>query len=83
MIFGPKGSETSGLCCSVCGRQTELCELPGRPEHYCFPCSADIATSILLASEIDAATHFGEETAPLVAEFIQLGRRLLARSQCQ
>jgi hypothetical protein len=85
MLCGPKGScgERSILQCAACGRQTELFELPGRKEEYCFECSADVATSILLVTEIDAATKSGEDTGGLEAEFLQLGRRLLARAQLQ
>jgi hypothetical protein len=85
MLCGPKGSSAAGsvLQCSACGRQTELFELPGRSEKYCLECSADVATSILLAAEIDAATKSGEDTGELVAEFLQMGRRLLARAQLQ
>lgn len=85
MLCGPKGS-TAGrslLQCSACGRESELFELPGRKEKYCLECSADVATSILLAAEIDAANRSGEETGGLVAEFLQTGRRLLARAQLQ
>jgi hypothetical protein len=83
MLFGPKASSvaTSVVQCSACGRHAELFELPGHREKYCLECSADVATSILLATEIDAATISGEDTAGLVAEFVQLGRRLLARAQ--
>jgi hypothetical protein len=85
MLCGPKGSgaERPILQCAACGRQTELFGLPGRREKYCFECSADVATSILLVTEIDAATTSGEDTGGLVAEFLQLGRRLLARAQLQ
>jgi hypothetical protein len=82
MLCGPKGSaETSLFQCAVCGRETELFELPGKKEKYCLECSADVATSILLTTEIDAANTSGEETAGLVAEFVQLGRRMLQRAQ--
>jgi hypothetical protein len=84
MRCGPKGSaEPSHLQCEVCGHRGELFDLPGRKEKYCLECSADVATSILLTTEIDAATSSGEETAGLVSEFVQLGRRLLARAQLQ
>jgi hypothetical protein len=86
MRCGPKGSAESEPCllqCHVCGRRAELFELPGRKEKYCLECSADVATSILLTTEIDAATSSGEETAGLVVEFVQLSRRLLARAQLQ
>ena len=84
MLCGPKGSEEPSPLtarCSVCGHRTELFELPGRDEKYCLECSADVASSILLTTEIDAATLAGRETNALVAEFEQLSSRLLARSQ--
>jgi hypothetical protein len=82
MSFGPKGSEDTSLSqCSVCGRWTELVQLPGRTEQYCLECSADIATSILLKTEIDAAILSGQESEGLVAEFAQLSKRLLERAQ--
>jgi hypothetical protein len=82
MLCGPKGSEEpSILQCSICGRGTELFGLPGRTEKYCLECSADVATSILLTTEIDAATMAGQQTAGLVAEFAQLSNRLLERAQ--
>ena len=82
MLSGPKGSEEPcTLRCGVCGRCTELFELPGRGERYCWECSADVATSILLIEEIDAATMAGRETESLVREFSQLSCRLLERAQ--
>ena len=81
MAWGPNGcAEPSPLRCAVCGRRTELFELPGRRDKYCLECSADVATSILLTTEIDAATTSGEEIAGLVAEFVQLKRRLLEKA---
>ena len=82
MLCGPKDSEElSILQCSVCGRRTELFELPGRSEKYCLECSADVATSILLTTEIDAATMEGQHAGGLLAEFEQLSNRLLERAQ--
>ena len=82
MPSGPKGSEqASTLPCSVCGRQAELVSLPGRSENCCFDSSADVATSILLATEIHAATMLGQETEGLEAELAQLSKRLLERAQ--
>lgn len=94
MECGPKGSEEWSSSegpsrseeppsreCSVCGRRTFLFSLPGQTEKYCFECSADVATSILLRTEIDAATLAGQDADPLVAEFAQLSTRLLARAQ--
>ena len=84
MLCGPKGSEqnsNSMVQCSVCGRGTELEELPGRSEKYCLECSADMATSILLITEIDVATLAGQEAEGLVAEFERLSSRMLDRAQ--
>jgi hypothetical protein len=82
MLCGPKGSEEPCILqCSVCGRRTELFELPGKTEKYCLECSADVATSILLTTEIDAATLAGQHTEGLVMEFAQLSHRLLERAQ--
>jgi hypothetical protein len=44
-------------------------------------CSADVATSILLTTEIHAAAMLGQETERLVAELAQLSKRLLERAQ--
>jgi len=44
-------------------------------------CSADLATSILLVTEIDTATLAGQETEALQAEFAELSERLLQRAQ--
>jgi hypothetical protein len=57
MVTGPKGTEfdLSGRC-SVCGHYGEVFDLPGRFEKYCLECSADVATAILLTTEIDGIT---------------------------
>jgi hypothetical protein len=82
MLSGPEGAEEPSIPqCSVCGRRTELFELPGKTEKYCLECSADVATSILLTTEIDAATMAGQSTQGLVAEFAELSNRLLERAQ--
>jgi hypothetical protein len=85
MLCGPKGTsvETVATQCSTCGRHGELFELPGRKEKYCWECSADVATSLLLATEIDAAAAAGEDTGRLQTEFVELGRRLLWRAQLE
>ena len=80
MAYGANDTESCPLRCDVCNRPTELFELPGKTEKYCLECSADVATSILLTTEIDAATMTGEETAGLAAEFVQSKRRLLERT---
>jgi hypothetical protein len=82
MLCGPKGSEgRSRLRCGICGRQSELFELPGRAGRLCLSCSADQAISEQLAIEIDAATLSGQETESLIAEFARLSQRLLDRAQ--
>jgi hypothetical protein len=82
MSCGPKGSEVPSLpACSVCGRRKELLELPGRIEKYCLQCSADVATSILLATEIDVANVSGQNTEDLLVEFAELSSRMLERAQ--
>lgn len=79
--LGPATSRAPSRQCSVCGHEAELFELPGRSEKYCLTCSADVATFILLTTEIDAATMGGQDAEPLIAEFAQLSSRLLARAQ--
>ena len=82
MVTGPKGTEfdLSGRC-SVCGHCGELFELPGRMEKYCLECSADVATAILLTTEIDAATLAGRSTGELITEFTCIHIRMLSRAQ--
>jgi hypothetical protein len=50
-------------------------------EKYCLECSADVATSILLKTEIDAAWLSGQRYESLATELAQLGSRLLERAQ--
>jgi hypothetical protein len=82
VLIGPKGTECdlSGQC-SVCGHCGELFELPGRSGKYCLECSADVATVILLTTEIDAATLDGQNTKELVDEFSLISSRMLERAQ--
>jgi hypothetical protein len=82
MSSGPKGcEEPSSLQCCVCGHRAELFDLPGRTGKYCLECSADVATSMLLTTEIDSATLAGQDTGDLIAEFSELSTRLLERAQ--
>jgi hypothetical protein len=67
--------------CGVCGRVMELFELPGRSDKLCLECSADLATTILLSTEIDAATLAGRNTNALVSEFAEISGRMLDRAQ--
>jgi hypothetical protein len=82
MLSGPKGNEYEPCAqCSVCGHRADLIELPGINEKYCFECSADVATSILLKTEINAAWLSGLHYENLAAELSQLGQRILERAQ--
>ena len=67
--------------CSICGHIAELFELPGRTGKSCLACSADLATTILLTTEIDAATLAGRDTRALVSEFAEISSRVLSRAQ--
>ena len=67
--------------CSVCGCVTELLDLPERTGKFCLPCSADLATVILLGTEIDAATVSGRNSTGLVREFEEVSARMLGRAQ--
>jgi hypothetical protein len=82
MSTGPKGAEQDSIAqCSVCGRIEALFELPGRTEKCCLECSADLATAILLSTEIDAATLAGRSANALVSEFSEVSSRMLERGQ--
>jgi len=82
MLCGRKGSEQRfRFQCGICGRHTELFELPGRTDRLCLSCGADLAISEQLTIEIDAAALSGRETDNLVAEFTQLSQRILERAQ--
>jgi hypothetical protein len=82
MLSGPKGSEQDSTGqCSVCGQFEELFDLPGRTERYCLQCSADLATSMLLKTEIDEATAAGRSIEALECEFREVSSRMLGRSQ--
>jgi hypothetical protein len=67
--------------CSICGCVTELVELPGRTDKFCLECSGDVATAILLTTEIDAATLSGGNTDVLASEFAEISSRMLERAQ--
>jgi hypothetical protein len=82
MLSGPKGTEQDLVGqCSVCGVVAASFGLPGRTEKYCRACSADVATAILLTTEIDAATLAGRSANAMVCEFAEISRRLLDRAQ--
>jgi hypothetical protein len=78
----PEQNESSAPSqCSLCGHHSDLVELPGIPQKYCPACSADVATTILLKTEITAAWLSGQRYENLAAELAQLSERLLARAQ--
>jgi hypothetical protein len=82
MLNGPKGTEQDVVGqCSVCGLVAKLFGLSGKTEKYCLECSADVATAILLATEIDAATLAGRSTEAMACEFVEITRRMLDRAQ--
>jgi hypothetical protein len=84
MLNGPKGTEQDVVGqCSVCGLVAKLFELPGKTEKYCLECSADVATAILLTTEIDAATLAGQSTEAMTCEFVEITRRMLDRAQSE
>jgi hypothetical protein len=67
--------------CGVCGCVTELLDLPGRTDKFCLACSADLATVLLLGTEIDAASVAGRNSDALVSEFNEISNRMLSRAQ--
>jgi len=82
MLTGPKGTEQDSIAqCGFCGRIEELFELPGRTEKYCLECSADLATAMLLSTEIDVATMAGRSINALASELFEISSRILQRSQ--
>jgi hypothetical protein len=74
-------SEESIGHCGVCGRITELVELPERIDKFCLARSADLAVTALLITEIDAATLAGRNTNALVSECTEIRSRMLDRAQ--
>jgi hypothetical protein len=81
MLGGPKGTEGASTSqCGVCGQQSEPFVLPGNRETYCLQCSADVATAILLMTEINAAKIAGQETEGMKGELDQVSKRLLGRA---
>jgi hypothetical protein len=81
MLSGPKGTEEELISqCSICGRTEALFDLPGTTEKFCWGCSADFATIIVLTTEIDSATLAGVST-DLRSELCDISRRMLDRSQ--
>lgn len=81
VIDNLESAETLAGHCNVCGRETELVELPGKLDRLCLGCSGDLATADLLITEIDAATFAGRNANGLIAEFEEIGSRMLHRAQ--
>ena len=82
MLSGPKGTEEELVAkCSICGRMEVSFDLPGTTEKFCWGCSADFATIIVLTTEIDSATLAGVSTDDLRSELCDISRRMLDRSQ--
>jgi hypothetical protein len=82
MLCGPQGTEEELISqCSICGRKQALYDLPGTTEKFCWGCSADFATIILLTDAIDSATLAGVSIGDLQSELCDISRRMLGRSQ--
>ena len=82
MLSGPKGTEQSLVApCSVCGRVEASFDLPGTTEKFCWGCSADLATILVLTAEIDSAKLKGTGTDELLSELSDIGSRMWERSQ--
>lgn len=82
MLSGPKGTEHEVISqCSICGRPEPLFDLPGTAERFCWGCSADVATIIVLTDAIDSATLAGVSADDLQSELCDISRRMLERSQ--
>jgi hypothetical protein len=82
MLSGLKGTEEELVAkCSICGRMEASFDLPGTTEKFCWGCSADLATIIVLTDAIDSATLAGVSTDDLQLELCHISRRMLDRSQ--
>ena len=82
MLSDPKGTKGELISqCSICGRMEASFHLPGTTEKFCWGCSADFATIIVLADAIDSATLAGVSTDDLQSELCDISRRMLNRSQ--
>ena len=80
--LAPKGAEQDMVAkCSICGRTDTLFDLPGTTEKFCWGCSADFATIILLTDAIDSATLAGVSADDLQSELCDISSRILERSQ--
>jgi hypothetical protein len=65
--------------CGWCERMAESFALPGRFERHCFPCSADVATTILLCAEIYAGRLHEQDVCALECELEEINERMMAR----
>jgi len=82
MLSHPKSTEGRVISqCSICGRAEALFDLPGTIKKFCWGCSADFATIIVLIDAIDSATLAGVSTDDLKSELCDISRRMLDRSQ--
>jgi hypothetical protein len=82
MLSGPKGTEQSSVApCSICGGIEASFDLPGTKQRFCWGCSADLATILVLTDEINAAKGAGAGTDELLSEVSDISSRMLQRSQ--
>ena len=67
--------------CSICGPAAELFDLPGQTGKFCLGCSADVATTCVLITEIDNAILAGTNANDLISECTEITSRILSRAQ--
>jgi hypothetical protein len=82
LLSGPKDAEEDLVApCSICGRIEASFHLPGTTGKFCWGCSADLATILVLTDEIDSAKLAGICTDELLSELSDISSRMLQRSQ--
>jgi hypothetical protein len=82
-LFGFESTKPREVApCSVCGCVEASFELPEATDKFCWECSADFASIIVLTAEISTAKLAGVDTDELQSELCSISRRMLDRSQC-
>jgi hypothetical protein len=81
-LFGFESTKPGEVApCCVCGRVEASFELPETTDKFCWGCSADFASIIVLAGEINTAKLAGVDPDELQSELCSISRRMLDRSQ--
>lgn len=65
--------------CDSCNRVAELFELPGREDHNCSECDADISTMILLYETLNDAERRRMDVTQLETEVTEILLKFLER----